>query len=394
MVKSIFETTLDHVLRYEGGFSDHPDDPGGRTQKGITQKTFDAWRKSIGRSTADVADIQESELRQIYRVNYWEAVRGDELPPALAVLMMDAAVNSGPGRAIETLQKSLRGLGQKIRVDRQLGPNTLSALRGVDEERLIDEFVVRRGQFYGLLETFRTFGLGWARRLVAGARLSHAILDRQRASSSEPEDEEAGEGQNQTDAGSQVPAVITSPVSLRRYFFDDLGVQTYGSFFRLWGGWATARHVIEAMKFRAPHFAEGELRMGDENLDAALIGAELPTQAPAEPVRGQKVFCMGYPAGSSTPSVRRAVVHLRRPGEPFWVARIVAPSEPVVVGMSGGIVFSEQGRQPIGIIVHRNSPADLDGDDAPDQSFDFVSLADVHGAMKSAPAGSAGGQSV
>lgn len=393
MAKSIFETALAHVLRYEGGFSDHPDDPGGRTQKGITQKTFDAWRRSMDRATADVADIEESELRQIYRVNYWDAIRGDELPAPVAVLMMDAAVNSGPGRAVEALQKALRGLGESIKVDRQLGPNTLSAVGRVDVGRLLDELVVQRGRFYGLLETFRTFGLGWARRLVAGARLSHALLDDLRASSPDPSDDGDLGAQAADTPIPRVPTKIVSPVELRRFFFDDLGVQTYGSFFRLWGGWATARHVVESMKLRIPHFATGEVRLGDENLDAALIGCTLPSQAPAQPTKGQAVLCMGFPAGSSAASTRRGVVHLRRPGQAFWVARITAPTEPVVTGMSGGIVFDEQRGLPIGIIVHRNSPGDLDEDGVPDQSFDFVSLGDVYEVMNAASSPPVGGPS-
>ena len=116
MLRSIFEVALDHVLRSEGGYSNHPEDPGGKTQNGVTQETFDNWRKQNGRETDDVRNITDSEIRQIYETNYWRIIRGDELPKSIAVVMFDAAVNSGPGNAVKALQKALRAIGISVAV--------------------------------------------------------------------------------------------------------------------------------------------------------------------------------------------------------------------------------------------------------------------------------------
>lgn len=364
-MSSVLETALEHVFRYEGGFVDHPDDPGGRTNKGITQKTYNAWRKQIGQPSADVKTISEEEAREIYVVNYWNVVRGDDLPPALAVLMMDVAVNSGPGQAVKTLQRALNSGGAKLRVDGDLGPNTLAAVRAANLERLLDEFVVRRGVFYGGLKTFTTFGLGWARRLVAGARLAHSLL---------------GEGRN---GGNGADATAPqAPTELRRYFHDDLGVQIYGSFFRVWEGWATAASVLDGMKQTPPPFAGGAPTPRIEGLDAALIGARLPETAPAPPRLGQQVVAMGFPAGSATATHRTGEVVARRADGKVWLARIVAPDEPVVEGMAGGVVFDPGQGLPLGILVNPQARIDLDQDGVPDQSFEFIALSDVFEALK------------
>lgn len=376
MAKSVFEIALGHVLASEGGLSDHPDDPGGRTQKGVTQKTFDAWRKQIGRETEDVADISDEEVRQIYETNYWRAIRGEALPASIAIVMLDAAVNSGPANAAKALQKALKAVGQKVDVDGKLGPQTLKATQIADEERLLDEFVVQRGKFYGLLQTFRTFGLGWARRLVAGARLAHKVLDSGRAVDAQGESQAELRSDDRPEAQTQA-AKISIPTEVRRYFYDGAKQQTYGSFFRIWGGWATARHVLTAMENRPPPFAKGSVLLGPDNLDYALIGCSVPEHPPAGPEPGQDLVAIGYPAGAHMPAIRRCRIYQKRPGGQVWICHILSPGEPVVVGMSGGLVFDEATRQILGIIVHRNSPADLDGDGDADQSLDFVAMNDI-----------------
>lgn len=380
MPGSIFEVALEHVLRSEGGYSNHAEDPGGKTQKGITQATFDSWRKEMGRATEDVRSISDAEVHQIYETKYWRTIRGDELPRSIAVVMFDAAVNSGPGNAVKALQKALRALSKPVKVDGLIGPSTLRAANAAPEEALLDEFIVQRGRFYGLIETFRTFGLGWARRLVAGARLAHKVLDESR---SVPEDVPP-ESEGEAEAGTGAPVRragtrrIMPPTELRRYFYEGQSQQTYGSFFRLWGGWATAGHVVSAMQHRPPPFAKGGVVLGGDALDVALIGCTLPDRAPALPYEGQELVAMGFPAGAHLPAIRRCKVYQRRPGSQVWISQISAPGEPVVVGMSGGVVFDERTQTLVGVIVHRNSPADLDGDGQLDQSLDFVALADAY----------------
>ena len=125
-----------------------------------------------------------------------------------------------------------------------------------------------------------------------------------------------------------------------------------------------------------PPFAGGELVSWPEGLDAAILGCRLPTTRPADPVIGQQVICKGYPAGARTLEQRRGKVYFERnPGT--WIAHIQIPDEPVVTGMSGGPVIDVQTGEPIGVIITRNSPADLNNDRDPDESCDFIALSAI-----------------
>ena len=165
--------------------------------------------------------------------------------------------------------------------------------------------------------------------------------------------------------------------TVRRHFFNERGFQTYGSFFNHWDGHITAGHVVKECGERIPPFSNGPVWSWPLGLDAALIGCKLPKTCPPDPVAGQSIKCIGYPAGSDHPATRNAIVYLERPGATdTWIARITTPDEPVVSGMSGGAVIGHAGI-PIGILITRNSPADLNNDRDPDESFDFISLAGV-----------------
>ncbi len=368
------DIALAHTLKVEGGFVDHPADPGGATKFGITKRTLEQF---LGRSVTkdDVRNLEWDTAKEIYRQNYWDKIRGDELPPALAILTMDVAINSGIKAAVKNLQRAANFLGAGLLEDGLIGPNTIGAVNRLAQTRknleaMIDEYVVKRGIFYSMLDTFGVFGLGWARRLVSTARLAYETAAKQFETADNAEDE--------------LPARQEALSRLTRYFLNDGVIQTYGSFFRLWNGWATAAHVYQDMRKKAPDFATGTPIIGPEFLDAALFGVQLPDTAPPEPVPGQKLLAIGYPAGSSEPSERHAEVYLRRSSESF-IARIHAPKEPVVVGMSGGIVIDRDTAEPVGIIIVRNSPADLDFDGEKDESFDFVALSDLYAAVKRLP---------
>ncbi len=385
---NVYERTMKHIFTWEGGYVDHPNDPGGATNYGITRQTLANWRGKPSIPKQEVKDLSYNEAAQIYRANYWNKILGDDLPPSIAMLMMDAAVNSGPGAAIKTLQRAVGALGEKIKVDGAIGPNTLRAVRQIDEEKLLNEFVVRRGVFYGSLKTFTSFGLGWARRLVSGARLAHSILTDSRNGATEPA--EPVENPADTPANNAPSIVEPSPllpanISLKRHFFDERGIQVYGSFFQLWGGWITAGHVIRQMLNTSPPFASGQQILYPGQMDAALMGCTIPDQQPRAPVIGQKIVVAGYPAGSSTPSFREAEVYMQRPQTTDWIATISSPAEPVVVGMSGGVVYDATSKAIVGILITRNSPADLDADDRADQNFDFVAMYDVWNQLRTFP---------
>ena len=99
MASGNFERCLAVTLKWEGGYSNHPDDPGGPTMRGIIQREYDSWRKKQGKRTRPVRQIEENELRDIYRSEYWDAMNCGNLDPGLDLCVFDAAVNSGVRRA-------------------------------------------------------------------------------------------------------------------------------------------------------------------------------------------------------------------------------------------------------------------------------------------------------
>lgn len=156
-----FEDALTVTLREEGGLSDNPKDPGGRTMKGVTQKTYDAYRSNHGLVSRDVVLISDAELADVYRNDYWNKVAGDKLPVGLGLAVFDFAVNSGPGRAVEELQALL-----SITADGILGNQTLNAvLKTESAEALIEDYSTARLKFLRSLKNWKTFGAGWEARV-------------------------------------------------------------------------------------------------------------------------------------------------------------------------------------------------------------------------------------
>lgn len=157
-----FAGALAAVLHHEGGYSNNPKDPGGSTFKGITQRTLDDYRVGHPGFPARVIDLADEHIAAIYRDRYWNAIDGDELPQAVALIAFDAAVNQGVARAIRFLQEAAR-----VAVDGVLGPATHRALWQAPERTLVKEFAARRMHAYMKLDSLDdTFGLGWSRRLV------------------------------------------------------------------------------------------------------------------------------------------------------------------------------------------------------------------------------------
>lgn len=101
-----FTNALAFTLQWEGGYVNHPADPGGATNLGITQNVYNAWRKSKRLLTQSVQLIARSEAEAIYKTRYWDVVNGDSLTPKLAMVMFDVAVNHGPGRAKEWIKQA------------------------------------------------------------------------------------------------------------------------------------------------------------------------------------------------------------------------------------------------------------------------------------------------
>jgi lysozyme family protein len=160
MARSNFEASLTEVLKHEGGWSNHPNDPGGATMRGVTQRVYDAYRVNSGRPKQTVRNISDVELKAIYYQQYFLAVKADNLPAGLDYAVFDYAVNSGPRRAIEHLQEVLG-----VNVDGLMGNVTVAAANDADPRSTIAKLCDRRMRFLQGLGTWDTFGKGWSRRV-------------------------------------------------------------------------------------------------------------------------------------------------------------------------------------------------------------------------------------
>ncbi len=160
MAAESFSQALALVLRHEGGYADHPADPGGATMMGITQATLASWR---GRpvSKAEVRAVPRDEVAAIYRARYWNAINGDALPAGIDLAVFDYAVNSGPGRAARTLQ-GIAG----TEADGLIGPRTVAAIASLEPQSVIVAYCKARRAFLSHLPTAPVFGRGWMRRVV------------------------------------------------------------------------------------------------------------------------------------------------------------------------------------------------------------------------------------
>lgn len=165
--------SLKLVLAHEGGFVNHPKDPGGATNKGVTQATYDAYRENKGLAPRSVRSITSAELADIYDKQFWDRAKCDDLPAGVDYAVFDYSVNSGPSRAIKDLQRTLNAnaaynLPQKLAVDGVPGDRTIRGAclaAAVDEEGLIEAYCKRRMGFLRSLKTWGTFGRGWSRRV-------------------------------------------------------------------------------------------------------------------------------------------------------------------------------------------------------------------------------------
>lgn len=152
-------TSITLVFGHEGGYVNHPKDPGGPTKYGITQRTLKAWRgKPV--SIADVKALTLDEASRILKAQYWGPVRGDALPSGLDHAMFDFAVNSGPAQAAKILQRILG-----VAADGVIGARTLQAVAAKNIASLLDTLKAERMVFLKSLKNWKTFGDGWGKRV-------------------------------------------------------------------------------------------------------------------------------------------------------------------------------------------------------------------------------------
>lgn len=155
-----FVPSLALVLVHEGGFVNDSRDPGGATNKGVTQAVYDDWRVRHGLAKQTVRAIGTDEVEAIYKHGYWDVVKGDQLPTGVDYCTFDLAVNSGVNRAARYLQRTA-GVAE----DGQIGPATLAVVLALPSDALIDRICDERLKFLQGLPTFGHFGDGWTTRV-------------------------------------------------------------------------------------------------------------------------------------------------------------------------------------------------------------------------------------
>tara|TARA_B100000683_G_scaffold3173_1_gene3321 strand:- start:82 stop:615 length:534 start_codon:yes stop_codon:yes gene_type:complete len=164
MAAENYDYSLEQILHHEGGYVNHPKDPGGETNMGVTKRVYEEWCMENDLAQKEMKELAFEDVAPIYRKNYWDRVRADSLPSGLDLCVFDFAVNAGSGRSAKYLQ-SLIG----TTVDGGIGPMTLQAVEDyVNENGLqntIEAFQDERQKYYESLSTFETFGRGWTRRV-------------------------------------------------------------------------------------------------------------------------------------------------------------------------------------------------------------------------------------
>lgn len=151
-----FETAVNKLLGFEGGYSDHPADPGGKTMYGITE----AQARRAGYRGA-MQDLPLDLAKRIYKEEYWGAVRAEELPVGIRYLMFDAAVNSGPVQAIKWLQRAVGAADDGV-----FGPKTMQAINQLSADSIRMKLLAQRLRFMADLTNWPAFGRGWAKRIA------------------------------------------------------------------------------------------------------------------------------------------------------------------------------------------------------------------------------------
>lgn len=150
-----FHHAVTHVIEREGGYVNDPRDPGGETKYGISKRAY---------PNLDIASLTLRDAQQIYKTDYWDPIRGDELHDRVAFVVFDCAVNQGVSRAVKLLQRTVG-----VKEDGVFGPVTLSAAKVQSWSGFVERFQAERILHYASLPTWPTFGRGWCRRAIGTA---------------------------------------------------------------------------------------------------------------------------------------------------------------------------------------------------------------------------------
>jgi len=165
-----YDKCLKAILHHEGGYVNHPKDPGGETNLGVTKRVYEEFG-----GTKDMKELTVEDVAPIYKKGYWDKMKGDDLPSGLDLCVFDFGVNAGPGRSAKYLQTMIGTVA-----DGGIGPNTLKAVANYVEEvgleKAVENFQEARQGYYEKLSTFDTFGKGWTRRVTETTELAKSFI--------------------------------------------------------------------------------------------------------------------------------------------------------------------------------------------------------------------------
>ena len=170
MAEKNWQYCLETILHHEGGYVNHPKDPGGETNLGVTKRVYEEFG-----GTKDMKELTVEDVAPIYKKGYWDKMKGDDLPSGLDLCVFDFGVNAGPGRSAKYLQTMIGTVA-----DGGIGPNTLKAVDAYVEEhgieKAVENFQEARQGYYEKLSTFDTFGKGWTRRVTETTELAKSFI--------------------------------------------------------------------------------------------------------------------------------------------------------------------------------------------------------------------------
>lgn len=148
---SSFDTSFERIIGNEGGYVNNPADPGGETSWGISKRSY---------PDLDIKSLTKDDSKIIYKRDFWDRIKGDELPPSVAFQTFDFAVNSGIETAVRYLQRALGVVDDGV-----WGPNSKETLQFTPETKLMINLLALRLDYMTRLNAWKTFSLGWARRI-------------------------------------------------------------------------------------------------------------------------------------------------------------------------------------------------------------------------------------
>jgi hypothetical protein len=151
-----FLTAFEKLQKHEGGYSDHPSDPGGKTMWGVTE--------AVAREAGYRGDMRELPLdlaQRIYKERYWDAVQAEALPPDVRYIVFDGAVNSGVAQSAKWLQRACG-----VKDDGVVGPQTIRAANALSPDGLKRKILAQRLRFMATLSNWQAFSRGWANRIA------------------------------------------------------------------------------------------------------------------------------------------------------------------------------------------------------------------------------------